>query len=232
MTSRPIQPGSHQPATYVWQAPVRAWHWATALVMFVLMVTGYFIGSPPPSVPGEASDNFLFGYIRFIHFSAGYLFAILFLFRIYWAFVGNKYSRELFLAPLKMLTPSFWKGFLDLIPYYVFVRPKRYHYFGHNPMALLAMFFMFLLGTVFMICTGLALYGEGTGMGSWQFTWFTSWVMPLIGDSQAVHTWHHLGMWFMVIFTMIHIYLVVREDVFLSETVISTMINGWRLPKP
>ena len=29
-----------------------------------------------------------------------------------------------------------------------------------------AMFFMYVLGTVFMIVTGFALYGEGTGMGT------------------------------------------------------------------
>lgn len=224
--------GGSPNAVYVWEAPVRAWHWLMAVCMVVLAVTGYFIGSPLPSVPGEASENFLMGYIRFVHFSAGYIFAVTFVLRIYWAFVGNKYSRELFLAPFKMLTPSFWRGMFDLTAYYGFVHEKRYVYLGHNPMALAAMFFMYVLGAVFMIFSGLALYGEGTGMASWQFQWFTSWVQPLIGDSQALHTWHHLGMWYLVIFTIVHIYLVVREDVYLHETVISTMINGWRVPKP
>jgi len=95
-----------------------------------------------------------------------------------------------------------------------------------------AMFLMFVLGSIFMIFSGLALYGEGTGMASWQFRWFTSWLQPLIGDSQALHTWHHFGMWYLIIFAIIHVYLVIREDIFLHETVISTMINGWRVPKP
>ncbi|EFJ61561.1 putative Ni/Fe-hydrogenase 1 B-type cytochrome subunit, partial [Escherichia coli MS 200-1] len=33
---------------YVFEAPVRIWHWLTVLCMAVLMVTGYFIGKPPP----------------------------------------------------------------------------------------------------------------------------------------------------------------------------------------
>lgn len=37
-----IQPGP----VYVYDAAVRAWHWVTALCIFVLAVTGYFIGSP------------------------------------------------------------------------------------------------------------------------------------------------------------------------------------------
>lgn len=224
--------GGSPNAVYVWEAPVRLWHWLMAVCMVVLAVTGYFIGSPLPSVPGEASENFLFGYIRFIHFSAGYIFAVIFVLRVYWAFVGNTYSRELFFAPFKILTPSFWRGAFDLAAYYGFVHEKRHVYLGHNPLALAAMFFMFVLGAIFMIITGFALYGEGTGMASWQYQYFTSWVQPMIGDSQALHTWHHLGMWYLIIFTIIHVYLVIREDVYLHETVISTMINGWRVPKP
>ena len=30
---------------YVFEAPVRIWHWLTVLCMAVLMVTGYFIGN-------------------------------------------------------------------------------------------------------------------------------------------------------------------------------------------
>jgi len=224
--------GGSPNAVYVWEAPVRLWHWLMALCMVTLAVTGYLIGSPLPSATGEASQNFLFGYIRFVHFAAGYIFAVIFVLRLYWAFVGNKYARELFLMPLKLFSVEWWRGLFDLVPYYTFVRDKRYVYLGHNPLALAAMFLMFVLGTIFMICTGLALYGEGAGMASWQFRMFTSWVMPLLGYSQAVHTWHHLGMWYLVVFTIIHVYLVIREDVFLHETVISTMINGWRVPKP
>ena len=39
---------------YVFEAPVRIWHWLTVLCMAVLMVTGYFIGKPLPSVAREA----------------------------------------------------------------------------------------------------------------------------------------------------------------------------------
>ena len=93
------------------------------------------------------------------------------------------------------------------------------------------MFFMYVLGTVFMICTGFALYGEGLGMESWAFRMFSSWVLPLLGYSQNVHTLHHLGMWYLVFFTIFHLYMVVREDICSGETVISTMVNGWRVAK-
>ena len=60
---------------------------------------------------------------------------------------------------------------------------------------------------------------------------FTSWVIPLFGDSEDVHTAHHLGMWYLLIFVMVHIYIAVREDVMSRQTMISTMINGWRFFK-
>nr|WP_245391524.1 cytochrome b/b6 domain-containing protein [Thioflexithrix psekupsensis] len=83
-------------AVYVYEAPLRLWHWVNALAIVVLAVTGYLIAHPLPSVPGEASEQFLMGYIRFAHFAAGYIFAIGFLGRIYWAIVGNSHARQLF----------------------------------------------------------------------------------------------------------------------------------------
>ena len=61
---------------YVFEAPVRIWHWLTVLCMAVLMVTGYFIGKPLPSVSGEATYLFYMGYIRLIHFRAGMIFTV------------------------------------------------------------------------------------------------------------------------------------------------------------
>jgi Ni/Fe-hydrogenase 1 B-type cytochrome subunit len=224
--------GSMPHAVYVWEAPVRLWHWVMMLAMFVLIGTGFLIGVPPPAVGGEAYDTFWFGYIRFAHFAAGYIFAVFFVLRVYWAIVGNKYSREIFFVPFSLLTPKFWRGLINDVLFYLYLRREPGSYEGHNPLAALAMFFMYLLGAVWMILSGLALYGEGAGMGSWQFTYFTSWLQPWVGDSQQLHTYHRLGMWYLVIFSMAHMYMVIRQDVFTKETIISTMVNGWRLRKP
>ena len=37
---------------YVYEAPVRLWHWISALCIVVLAITGYFIASPLPGVSG------------------------------------------------------------------------------------------------------------------------------------------------------------------------------------
>jgi Ni/Fe-hydrogenase 1 B-type cytochrome subunit len=216
---------------YVWEVPVRIWHWVMAVCMVVLGITGYLIGTPLVSVGGEASENFLFGYIRFTHFAAAYLFAVSFVLRVIWVFMGNRFAREIFTVPFKMFSGVWWRGLFGQVEYYLFRKRESPVYQGHNPLAMAAMFGMYVLGTVFMILTGFALYGEGLGMESWAFKAFSSWVLPLLGYSQNVHTLHHLGMWYLIIFTMAHLYMVVREDIFSNETVISTMINGWRVAK-
>ena len=216
---------------YVWEAPVRIWHWVMVVAMIVLGVTGYFIGTPMFSVSGEAIHHYAFGYIRFAHFAAGYIFAIFFLLRLLWIFLGNSYAREIFLVPVRMVDRAWWSGMYQQSRYYLFLNPEAHPYHGHNPLAMAAMFFMYVLGSVFMIVTGFALYGEGTGMDSWAYILFSSWVLPLLGYSQNVHTLHHLGMYVLIVFTIAHVYMVIREDIGSNETVLSTMVNGWRVSK-
>lgn len=224
--SQPNDTPAFQPAVYVYQAPVRIWHWINALAIMVLALTGYLIGSPLPTLSGEASDHFLMGYIRFAHFAAGYILIIGFLGRVYWAFVGNSHSREIFLPPF--FSREYWAGVLHEVRWYAFLEKEPKKYTGHNPLAILFMHFMFVWGMVFMIITGLALYGEGAGLDSWQFYGFSSWVIPLFGQSMDVHTWHHLGMWLILLFVMVHVYVAIREDIMSRQSLVSTMISGWR----
>jgi len=213
---------------YVYEAPVRLWHWINALAITVLAVSGYLIGSPPPSLQGEASQHFLFGYIRFAHFAAAYIFAVGLAGRIYWACVGNHHSRQLFVFPF--WDGKWWNEVLYELRWYLFIEPRPKRYIGHNPLAQLSMFFAFTLAAPFMIATGFALYGEGTGVGSWPDRVF-GWVIPLFGGSQAVHSWHHLGMWAFVVFVTIHVYAAIREDIMSRQSIVSTMISGHRMFK-
>jgi len=213
-------------SVYVYEAPVRVWHWINALSLVVLAITGYFIGSPLPTMPGEASANYLMGTIRFAHFAAGYVFLVGLAGRLYWAFVGNHHARELFTLPV--FNRIYWREVITMLKWYAFLIPRPSRYVGHNPLARAAMFFGFLFISLFMIVTGFALYGEGTQPGSWAHTMFTSWVIPLFGNSQDVHTWHHLGLWGMVIFVILHVYAAIREDIMGRQSIVSTMISGYR----
>jgi len=211
---------------FVYEAPVRLWHWLNALCIGVLAVTGYLIASPLPSVSGEASDNFLMGYIRFAHFAAAYVFAVAFVVRFYWSLVGNHHAKQLFRLPL--LNARWWKGLFSELGWYLFVVKQPRKYVGHNPLAHLFMFVSITLGGLFMICTGFAMYGEGAQEGSWSHAAFTSWMLPLFGQSQNLHTWHHLVAWMIVWFVILHVYAAIREELMSRQTMISAMISGTR----
>jgi len=216
--------GFNRPTIYVYEAPVRLWHWVNAAAIIVLAITGYLIASPPFSLPGEASESNFFGYIRFTHFTAGYILAIAYLMRIYWGFVGNKYGRQIFYVPLWRKT--WWTGLIVEAKWYLFLRKEPQKYAGHNPLGHGAMFIISLF-TACMIVTGFALYSEAEGRDSWQ-AWLFGWVFSIVPNSQDVHTLHHLGMWVIVIFAVTHIYAAIREDIMSRQTMVSTMISGER----
>lgn len=217
---------SRQTSVYVYEAPVRIWHWVNAFSIVVLCITGYFIGSPLPSMQiGEAYEQFVFGYIRFAHFAAGMVLTVGFLGRIYWAFFGNHHARQLFYFPL--WRGAYWREVWHEIRWYLFLEKEPKKYVGHNPLAQVAMFFFITLGVSFMIVTGLALYAEGAQAGSLTHDLF-GWVHGLTWNSQRLHTLHHLGMWWIVIFMIVHIYVAIREDIMSRQSIVSTMISGHR----
>jgi len=220
-----ILPVGEQPGpVYVYDAATRIWHWVTALCIVVLGVTGYFIGSPPPSVGGEAYQHFLFGYIRMTHFIAGMILGVAFLMRIYRVFVGGPHARQIFYIPFWSL--HWWKDLFGEVRWYLFMgKPKEY--IGHNPLAHFAMFAMFVLPTIVLLLTGFALYAEDAGVQSIWYRLF-GWVFVVIGDSFAVHTWHNVAMWIVIIFSMVHMYMAIREDMTHRQTTISSMVSGWR----
>lgn len=221
-------PAAHPQPVYAFQAPVRLYHWVNAACIVTLAATGYLISHPLPTVMGEASDHFIMGRIRLVHFTAGYLLAVSLAGRIYWALVGNEVSRQIFYLPV--WSGAWWRHLGEDIAFYLFLRKKIVEPPGHDSLAQAAMFLFNTLGTIFMIFTGFAMYGEGLGHGSWADRAF-GWVIPLMGDAERVHNWHLLGMWILLCFTIIHIYMAVRADVVGRTTSLSSIIGGWRSPK-
>ncbi|MCL2310098.1 MAG: Ni/Fe-hydrogenase, b-type cytochrome subunit [Proteobacteria bacterium] len=215
-------------SVYVFQAPVRLWHWITVLMMIPLAITGYLIGDPPPAIGGEATFTYMFAWIRIIHFSCAMIFTVAFLMRIYWAFVGNRYAHSLFLPAIWSF--AWWKGLFRQAFYYLFLKKEPDSWVGHNPLAQMGMIMMFVLGALVLIFTGFALYAQQWASGgSWMALF--GWVHSVFGEPQAVRTVHHLAMYYLLVFVVIHIYMAFREDIMGKETVISTMVNGIRVFK-
>lgn len=213
-------------SVYVYEIPVRLWHWINVAALAVLVPTGYLIGIPIlPTPSGEAIDHFWFGYVRFAHFAAGYIFAVGLAGRIYWAFAGNRHAHQIFFLPIRDL--RWWREVRLQTRWVLLLAPQPKRYLGHNPLAQLAILVGFVLPALLMAFTGFALYSEGKGLGRWHDRVF-GWVIPLLGGSQALHTWHHLVMWVLITFSILHIYMVVREDSMSRQTILDSMLSGWR----
>jgi Ni/Fe-hydrogenase 1 B-type cytochrome subunit len=210
---------------YVYEAPVRIWHWVMMISMVVLVFTGYLIGSPWSGPSSEATFTNFFGNVRLIHFLAAAVFVVAFVVRLYWAFAGNHHARSIFLPPV--WSGSWWNGMFRQGLYYLFMKKESPLWIGHNPLAQLAMFVMYVLGTFVIILTGLSLFSEQYAWGSVWMNLF-GWVNVLLGGSQMVRLVHHLTMYYLLIFAVIHIYMATREDVMSGQTVVSTMVNGLR----
>ena len=221
--------GGKLESVYVYEAPVRIWHWAMMLAMVVLVPTGYLIGSPWSGPRVEATFSYFFGTIRMVHFLAAAVFVVSFVVRIYWVFAGNHHARSIFLPPV--WSGSWWKGLFTQMAYYLFMRKESPLWTGHNPLAQIAMFAMYVLGAIVISLTGLALFSEQYGWGSVWMNMF-GWVNVLLGGSQMVRLVHHLAMYYLLIFAVIHMYMVIREDVMSGESVVGTMISGVRSFKP
>jgi Ni/Fe-hydrogenase 1 B-type cytochrome subunit len=217
--------GGRLQQVYVYEAPVRIWHWAMMLAMLVLAPTGYLIGSPWSGGNGEATFSYFFGNIRLVHFLAAAVFIVAFVVRVYWAFAGNHHAHSIFLPPV--WSGRWWSGLFRQMGYYLFLKKEAPLWTGHNPLAQIAMFAMYVVGAFIIILTGLSLLSEQYGWGSVWMNLF-GWVNVLLGGSQMVRTVHHLTMYYLLLFAVIHMYMVIREDVMSGESVVGTMISGLR----
>jgi Ni/Fe-hydrogenase 1 B-type cytochrome subunit len=208
---------------YVWELPVRIYHWVNALAIVVLCVTGYIIARPPAIQQGaEASFAYWFGVNRFIHFVASYIFLFNFIFRLYWGFVGNRYADwKNFIPTNKRFLKEMWEVMkIDIM----LQKDKEHLSVGHNAMAGFIYFFVFIAFAIQCI-TGFGLYAS---MSDWWLPNLFAWVPGFFGGDFALRQIHHATMWFFIIFSIIHVYLVFYHDYVEGRGETSSIIGGWK----
>ena len=69
------------------------------------------------------------------------------------------------------------------------------------------------------------LYAQQWGWGETPMNLF-GWVFVVFGDPQQVRTLHHLCMWYVLLFVLVHVYMVFREDIMSGGTVFGVMGSG------
>jgi Ni/Fe-hydrogenase b-type cytochrome subunit len=209
---------------YLWHWPIRAMHWAAAISVAVLVVTGFYIGRPYfAPVPGEAIDHYMMGRMRFAHFAAGRAGATGIV-RVYWLLVaGNRYERLTALFPLSRKD---FRNLLLVARKYLLMRWEwGPHYLGHNPLQQLSYTFVYLV-VLAQVVTGFALYGLSNPEGFFYRVF--GWESLFLGGVPVVRFIHHVLTWVILIFVPIHVYLALRADFTDRGGSISSIVSGGR----
>ena len=208
---------------YVWEVPVRIYHWINALMITLLVATGFIIADPPVILTAtEATNAYWFGVTRFIHFAAAYIFLFNLVYRIIFSFFGNEYAnvKEYLVRPFRK---RFWKKFLHVIEIDILLlRRKPYIDIGHNPVAILSYLGLFVISFI-QATTGLGLMAATS---SWWFANMFGWVPDLLGGDIMTRFIHHATTWLFLVFFIIHFYLVLFHEWFEGRGVLSSMTSG------
>ena len=205
--------------TYVWEKPVRIAHWLIFFAFVSLSVTGLFIHRPFLAPSGQAP--FLMARIRFVHLVSAFVLIAAFSLRVYWFFKGNFWARWSAYIPIHR---EHWRGMSSMLEFYLFLRFKPEHRGGHNPLAALTYFIVYLLILV-EILTGLALYDRV--LGNPAFHQFIGWLPQLI-DPQYLRLIHFFLMFVFFAFVIFHVYASVLVSLEEENGLLDSIFSGWK----
>ena len=203
---------------------MRVTHWLIARSIFVLSVTGLYIGRPFMTVPGAAGQSFVMGWMRVIHSYAAIVFMCAVIARVIWMFTGNKYARwDKFLAVHRARAQS---GMLPTVLFYSFLRDKPPAYVGHNPVA----------GSAYLLVFGLYFLAIGDRAGHVGAERRSR--LAACGGSRrwrrssAVFRcarWiHHIVMWLLLGFTVHHVYSAILVAAVEKNGTIDSIVSGYK----
>jgi len=207
---------------YVWEWPVRATHWLLFFSILILCGTGYYIGHPFISVPGAAKDHFVMGTVRAVHLYTAIVFSLAVLVRIYWFFAGNQYAR---LSEFIPFSRRRLRGIRETLLYFCFLGRDPDIYPGHDALGGMSYIIIFVVYLV-LIATGLALYTVIASVGS-PFQVF-DFLVPLFGGLQMSRLIHHVLMWVVLIFAVLHIYCVFLLSLIQHYGEIDSIFTGYK----
>lgn len=229
----------------VWDAPTRWFHWINALSVLALAVVGFIIlnaGALEVSTHGKIA-------LKTIHTWIGYVFALNLLWRIVWAFLGNRYARW------RAMLPG-GRGYLKAVRSYAaaFVAGRPEHYLGHTPLGRLGIAVLFVLILVQAV-TGLLLAGTDLfypPAGHWIAQWIAAPGVdpatlapyaPTTYDGAAYQAMralrkpfalaHLYGFYALMMAALLHVAAVVVTELREGGSLISAMFTGRKiLPAP
>lgn len=225
----------------VWDAPTRLFHWINALAVLALFGTGlviYFDDALGLSSAGKIT-------LKQVHVSIGYIMGINLLWRLVWAFYGNRY------AHWRAILPG-GPGYLTSLRAYTmsFLSGEPQQFIGHNPAARIGVTVLLLLLLV-QLTTGLVIAGTDLfwpPFGHWIAQWVAApgvdpaIIRPGVSDLmnqtsyQAMRTFrgpfvevHEWTFYALAIAVLIHVAAVVVTELHEGGGIVSAMFTGRKI---
>ncbi|HKJ64553.1 MAG TPA: Ni/Fe-hydrogenase, b-type cytochrome subunit [Desulfopila sp.] len=198
-----------------WSILLRLYHWAFALSIIFLVATGFYINNPWTNTLQEYSMSWPMAWMRYIHFVAAYVFIGAVLTRIFLYIFGNAQERITDALPITGRNlKNLWRTLLN----YSYISDDHYPRLGHNVLAGLT-YLITIIAALFQLVSGFyLLFPE---VAAWE-----SWGVTIFASQQNARFIHHLLMWWFMIFALIHVYLVIWNDVMEPEGLVSSIFTG------
>jgi cytochrome b len=225
----------------VWDVPTRWFHWINALCVIALAAVGLVILNASALGVTNAGKITL----KTVHAWIGYVFAINFLWRIAWAFLGNRFARWGAILPGG-------RGYLHAVRSYLsaFMAGHPEQYLGHNPAARLVVAALLLLIAA-QALTGLLLTGTDLfypPLGHWIAQWIAAPGVdpaalvpyaPEMYDKTAYEsmramrkpfaTVHLYSFYVLMIVVVLHVAAVIITEIREGGSIISAMFTGKKI---
>lgn len=225
----------------VWDAGTRWFHWINVVCVIALGAVGVTIlnaGDLDVSNAGKVT-------LKTVHVLIGYVFALNFLWRIAWAFMGNRYARW------RSILPG-GEGYFHAVRSYVaaFIAGHPEQYLGHNPVGRLGIAALFILISCLGI-TGLVLAGTDLfypPIGHWIAQWVAApgidpgSLLPYAREMYSAAAYesmrafrkpfaaiHLYSFYVLVVVVVVHIAAVVITELKEGGSIISAMFTGRKI---
>jgi thiosulfate reductase cytochrome b subunit len=189
---------------YIFKRFERFWHWTQALLIMLMMITGFEIHGTYTLLGFQSAVT--------VHTTAAWALITLWVFAIFWHFTTGEWKQYVpTMDKVEAMFRYYVTGIFTDAPHPF----KQTSLSKHNPLQRLAYLFVKLMINPLIWITGL-LYLFYSSWGDWGLGWLSlGWIA----------TFHVIGAFMMLIFFIAHIYLATAGHTPTAH--IKAMITGW-----
>ncbi len=209
-------------ALYRWQ------HWIRALSIVVLVITGFYIATPIiSSAPNSEPTSFMYALFRSWHIIFGFVLIAVVILKSY-LFIFARENKGERISFGDMLSVKTW---IKQIGYYMLVSKHPKLKGVYNPLQFAA-YGGFYLMILILVITGLILYVHVFHDGLSALIYIPMrFIEELVGGLAVARMLHHVTMWGVILFILVHIYLAIFNAIFGKEGGMDAIFSGLKWHK-